>query len=103
MISYNEADRLILKNIAPLPAETIHLAAALRRVTAVDLTARLDSPSADVSLKDGFAVLRGLRHITRLACKLWGNPWGGQTSTREAVRILSGANLPAGADCRYRR
>ena len=56
MISYNEAYRLTLEQIMPQTEETIPIAAALGRVTAGDLTARADSPSADVSLKDGFAV-----------------------------------------------
>jgi molybdopterin biosynthesis enzyme len=56
MISYQEAYRLTLEHISPLPDEMIPIADALGRVTAGDLVAQVDSPSADVSLKDGFAV-----------------------------------------------
>jgi molybdopterin molybdotransferase len=107
MISYQEAYRLTLEHISPLPDETIPIAEALGRVTAGDLTARVDSPSADVSLKDGFAVKSQdiewaaphnpiqLQIVGNAAA---GNPWDGEIATGEAVRILSGAILPAGAD-----
>jgi molybdopterin molybdotransferase len=107
MISYNEAYRMTLEQIVPLTDETIPISLALGRVTAADLIARVDSPSADVSLKDGFAVqsrdiaLAGphnplqLQIVGRAAA---GNPWEGSISSGEAVRILSGAILPSGAD-----
>lgn len=107
MISYNEAYRLTLANISPLPAETVPISAALERVAAEDLSARVDSPSADASLKDGFAVQSqdihqaGPQHPVTLqlvGSASAGNPWDGEISTGDAVRILSGAVIPAGAD-----
>jgi molybdopterin molybdotransferase len=56
MISYDEAYHLTLEHIQPLSAEAAPISGALGRVTSEDLVARVDSPSADVSLKDGFAV-----------------------------------------------
>ncbi len=56
MISHNDAYRLTLANIYPLPAEHVTISTALGRVAAEDLSARVDSPAADASLKDGFAV-----------------------------------------------
>ncbi len=107
MISYREAYRLTLEHISALSAETIPISAALGRVTAGKLAARVDSPSADVSLKDGFAVLsqdivQAAPHnpipLQIVGSAAAGNPWDGAVSSREAVRILSGAILPAGAD-----
>jgi molybdopterin molybdotransferase len=107
MISYDQAYRLTLENIHPLSAEIIPISAALGRVIAENLVARVDSPSADVSLKDGFAVQSqdicqvnpehpvNLRLVGNASA---GNPWGREISTGEAVRILSGAVIPQGAD-----
>jgi molybdopterin molybdotransferase len=107
MISYNEAYRLTVDHISPLPAETVSTTSALGRVTAGELTARVDSPSADVSLKDGFAVqsqdiAQAAPHnpvtLYIVGSAVAGNPWEGSITPGEAVRILSGAILPAGAD-----
>lgn len=106
MISYNEAYRLTLECIHPLPAETVPISSALGRVTAEDLAALVDSPSADVSLKDGFALhSEDICDAVAQPVTLWivgsasaGNPWTGKLSGGEAVRILSGAVLPHGAD-----
>ncbi len=107
MISYSEAYRLTLANISPLPAETVPISAALGRVAADDFSARVDSPSADVSLKDGFAVQsQDIRQavpkhpvtLRLIGSASAGNPWDGEISTGEALRILSGAVIPVGAD-----
>jgi molybdopterin molybdotransferase len=106
MISYNEAYRLTLEKIGPLPAETISISAALGRVTADNLVARVDSPSADVSLKDGFALqsedicdaAENSITLKIVGSASAGNPWDGKISFGEAVRILSGAVIPLGAN-----
>jgi molybdopterin molybdotransferase len=107
MISYNKAYRLTLEHIQPLPTESVPISTALGRVVDKDLTARVDSPSADVSLKDGFAVQSqdisqaGPQHPVTLrlvGSASAGNLWDGTISSGEAVRILSGAVIPTGAD-----
>lgn len=107
MISYNEAYRLTLENISPLPTESVPVSFALGRLTAKGLTARVDSPSADVSLKDGFAIKsqdiaraapHNPVHLQIVGQAAAGNPWEGSISSGEAVRILSGAMLIEGAD-----
>jgi molybdopterin molybdotransferase len=107
MISYNEAYHLTLEHIQPLSVEAVPISGALGRVTAEYLVARVDSPTADVSLKDGFAVQSqdlcqavpqhpvSLRLVGNASA---GNPWDGEISSGEAVRILSGAVIPQGAD-----
>lgn len=107
MISYAEAYRLTLENIQRLDAVEIPLTEAVGRYAARDLTGLADTPSVDASLKDGFAVHSSdiaeatvdapvtLRVIGTVAA-------GGDSSYRvrpgEAVRILSGAPVPDGAD-----
>ena len=103
----HEALRLTLEHIKPLPVESVALTESLDRTIATDLYALVDSPSMDSSLKDGYAVFssevadatpeRPVR--LRLAGYLAA---GGEQQIKlmsgSAVRILTGAGLPAGAD-----
>ena len=107
MISYAEALQATLERISPLGVERVALPQATGRVCAEDVFARVDSPSADVSFKDGYAVhsaeiaaasseapvclqLRGVSSA--------GHPWQGRVEAGTALRILSGGRIPAGAD-----
>jgi molybdopterin molybdotransferase len=107
MISFDEAYRLTLEYIQPLPVETVALLAAEGRIAGQDFLARVDTPSLDVSLKDGYAILASdiqaatpaspvdLALVGSIAA---GGDWQGAVRTGQAVRILSGAPLPQGAD-----
>lgn len=107
MISYNEAYQLTLEHVQVLGAEDVALVSTVDRITAGDLIGRVDSPSTDVSLKDGYAVHSNdiamarddapvsLRLIGAVAA---GGLWQGQIGSGEAVRILSGAPIPDGID-----
>jgi molybdopterin molybdotransferase len=86
-----------------LDCETIALSAARGRVLAEDLTAAVDLPHWDSAAVDGFAV-RGsdlasggtkLRVVGEAAA---GHPFRGSAGPGEAVRILTGAELPQGMD-----
>jgi molybdopterin molybdotransferase len=107
MISFDEAYKLTLENIQSLHSETVELLAAEGRITGQDMLARVDAPSLDVSLKDGYAILAAdigaaspsspvrLNLTGSIAA---GGGWRGMVHSGEAVRILSGAPLPEGAD-----
>lgn len=107
MISFDEAYRLTLEHIRPLPAETVELLAAEGRIAGDNLLAKVDAPSLDVSLKDGYAILAAdiraaspaspvrLNLIGSIAA---GGSWQGAVQSGEAVRILSGAPLPQGVE-----
>ena len=107
MISFERALQLTLDHIPVLEMEDVSLLNAVDRITAVDLTGRVDSPSANVSLKDGYAIQSAdiakaredaavlLRVVGAVAA---GSLWSGQLRPGEAVRILSGAPIPFGAD-----
>lgn len=106
MISYQNALNLTLQHIQPLGSELIPLIAAGGRICGQELSARIDSPSATVSLKDGYALLgedvRLAAPDSPVRLKLVGNSvagghFSGTVHSGEAVRILSGAPLPAGA------
>ena len=107
MISYDDAYRMTLERIRALGAEDVPLVLAVGRVTVDDLVGKVDSPSADVSLKDGYAVhsadIAAARDDAPISLRLIGTvaaggTWQGRIQAGEAVRILSGAPLPEGAD-----
>ena len=103
MIPVSEAVRIILEQTAPLPVERVPLDAALGRVLAEDVFADTDLPPFDRAQMDGYAVrsedLREvparLRVVGEAAA---GAGWRGTLRAGEAVRIMTGAPLPAGAD-----
>ena len=108
MIGYEDALAATLAALEPLqPAEMAPLWELTGRVTAQDLFAQDDAPTADVSLKDGYAVQSAavaqaapdrpvpLRLAGQVAA---GGVYAGQVGQGTTVRILSGAPLPAGTD-----
>ena len=103
MIPVEEAISIVLEKSAPLPSESVALADALGRVLAEDTAADSDLPPFDRAQMDGYAVrsedLREtparLRVVGESAA---GKGWRGALQTGEAVRIMTGAPLPEGAD-----
>lgn len=108
MISYAQAVQTIIRNLPqPLPAERLALTAASQRVLSRALTAPHDMPPFDQSLMDGYA-LRS-RDIRQAAPEQPARLALGATLTagecleqplkpRQAVRIMTGAPIPPGAD-----
>ena len=107
MISFDEALQLTYEHIQTLGSEDVELLSAVDRITACDLPGLVDSPSVDASLKDGYAIHSEdivaacerspvTLHIKGMSTA--GNAWQGQVHLGEAVRILSGAPIPDGAD-----
>lgn len=103
MLSVADARRRILDALAPIGAETIPVSAALGRILAEDVVARLTQPPAAVSAMDGYAV-RGadvakapvvLHQIGAIPA---GATFAGAIGPGECTRIFTGAVLPAGAD-----
>ncbi|MAL79689.1 MAG: molybdopterin molybdenumtransferase MoeA [Sneathiella sp.] len=103
MISVDEAREKILQDLTPVGTEVIPISAALGRVIADDIRPRRTQPPADMSAMDGFAVRAAdvtmvpvtLNIIGEVAA---GGCFTGVMKTGEAVRIFTGAPLPAGAD-----
>jgi len=107
MITIEEALSIILSHIKPLKSESFELADCLDRVLAQDITARDDIPPFANSAMDGFAV----RACDTLGASpgqpvsftvLEDLPAGRETGTEvcsgQAIRIMTGAPMPAGAD-----
>lgn len=102
MLSYDEALELIVRTVQPLPAAESLLADSLGRVLAAPLTARWDLPPADNSAMDGYAfAFAGQRAGDLLPVAGFvpaGRPLPYSVPPGSAVKIMTGAPLPAGCD-----
>ena len=103
MIPVSEAIRIIQEQTRPLAVETVALAEALGRVLAEDVVADSDLPPFDRAQMDGYAVRAAdlksvparLRIVGESAA---GRGWHHSMQAGEAVRIMTGAPVPVGAD-----
>jgi len=103
LLSVTEALRRIVEGVEPMPAERVGIEAAHGRVLASELTARLTQPPFDASAMDGYAVriadladLPAMLEVIGQAAA--GHPFGGSLGPGQAVRIFTGAPVPAGGD-----
>jgi molybdopterin molybdotransferase len=107
MISVEEARERILAVVERLPAVSMPLAEALGHVLAEDVTSPLTIPPLDNTAMDGYAVRAAdtdgaspdapatLRVIGEVAA---GYIYDGEVEPGTAVRIMTGAPIPRGAD-----
>lgn len=100
MITVDEALAKVLALAGPVRDEDIALTDGLGRVLARPVTARLTQPPFDAAAMDGYAIRRAdldesLRVIGEAAA---GRPWQGQPEAGTALRIFTGAPVPAGYD-----
>ncbi|HOF63447.1 MAG TPA: molybdopterin molybdotransferase MoeA [Dermatophilaceae bacterium] len=103
-----EHQALILAQVAPLPPVTMPLVTAAGLVAAGPLTSRVDLPGFDNSAMDGYAVraadVRGASpgrptHLRVVGhCAAGDSAVGMAVGEGEAIRIMTGAPMPAGAD-----
>src|SRR5256714_10126815 len=103
MIPVSEAIAVVREKSAPLEVERVEIADAAGRVLAEDVLADTDLPPFDRAQMDGYAVrsadLRELPARLRVVGEAAaGRGWRGGMSEGEAVRIMTGAPLAAGAD-----
>ncbi len=107
MIELEEALSRLLGSIVPLASEIVPLRQAAGRFLATSILAPIPLPPFDNSMFDGYAVRAAdasqasreiparLRIIGEVPA---GSAWPGSLNEGEAVRIFTGAPLPAGAD-----
>lgn len=101
MISLTEAWNRLLPHLDPLPSEQLPRRAARGRVLAEPLAATVDVPPADLSAMDGYALAGEPTPGTRLPVDgriAAGDPPGRVLPAGSAVRIMTGAPVPSGAD-----
>ena len=100
LLTIEEAQRLILERVRPLPAERVPLAEAGGRVLAEDAAAIVDLPPFPSSAMDGYAVRSAdtpgtLPVAARIAA---GRPAPRELQAGEAMAIATGGVVPEGAD-----
>lgn len=103
MISVDEALARLLADVPRQPTEQVAISAAVGRVLAEDLAARVTKPPVAVSAMDGYAVRAAdvaavpaeLRVVLELPAGVVDR---GRIGPGEAARIFTGAPLPEGAD-----
>jgi molybdopterin molybdotransferase len=106
-LGLNEALSLTLEKIQPLPVAEVDLLAGSHLALAADIHARVNSPSIDASLKDGYAVIsREIEDATAnspVTLTLAGRVTAGDSCDTgvkpgTAIRVLTGAKIPPGAN-----
>src|SRR5215813_10942638 len=94
-------------HLRPLASETVGLRKAAGRVLASSVTSDVDVPGFDRATMDGYAVVAastdGATPYNRIPLKVLGDampgaPFAGSITHGEAVRIMTGAPVPAGCD-----
>lgn len=90
----------LLEGAAPLPAETRPLDDCAGRMLAADVAARLTRPPFAAAAMDGYAIRWDDRHRPWAVVgeSAAGHGWAGTLGEAQAVRIFTGAPVPAGAD-----
>ncbi|MEP6900769.1 MAG: molybdopterin molybdotransferase MoeA [Actinomycetota bacterium] len=103
MIPISEAIKIIKRETLSLHNETIELENSIGRVLAQTIKADMDLPPFDRSQMDGFAVKTDDVKNAPVRLKIIGESVAGSGFDRkirsgEAVRIMTGARVPEGAD-----
>lgn len=100
MLDADSARAKLLDGLRRLPSESVAIADAGERVLAADVTAKLSQPPSAVSAMDGYAI----RWTDRagpwqvIGESAAGRGFAGALGPGMAVRILTGAPVPDGAD-----
>ncbi|MBP5996859.1 MAG: molybdopterin molybdotransferase MoeA [Azonexus sp.] len=104
-LSAAEARDRMLAEVTPITGrEFVAVRSALGRILAADIIAPHDVPAHDNSAMDGYAVhfaslaADGETRLSVVGTAFAGNAFSGLVGKGQAVRIMTGAVLPAGAD-----
>jgi molybdopterin molybdotransferase len=100
VLTFEQAQALILARVRPLPPERVQLAAAAGRITASAARSIVDLPPFPSSAMDGYAVRAAdtpgrLPVVARVAA---GAPADRPLAAGEAIEISTGGVVPDGAD-----
>ncbi len=103
LMPVEEALARLLASARPLPVEAVALTEAAGRVLAEPLVARRTTPGADVSAMDGYAgraqdAATLPATLTLIGESAAGRPFEDEVLPGTAVRVFTGAVIPAGAD-----
>lgn len=108
MVSVREAIEIILTSVTPLPSEEIPIIEAFGRILYDDVVSDVMIPPLDDSAMDGYAIIAGdtcgVSEANPLTLQVvgeiqaGGSPNGKKVSKGTAIRIMTGASIPEGAD-----
>ncbi len=103
MISISEAKNIVKSKTFSLQNESVHISNVVGRILAEDIFADMDLPPFDRSQMDGFAVRTEDVKDAPVKLKIVGESvagkgWHNELRSGEAVRIMTGASVPVGAD-----
>src|SRR5438094_668116 len=103
MIPVAEAIDIVLAQTSALPVESVAISESAGRILAEDIIADTDLPPFDRAQMDGYAVRAADVAITPARLKIVGESaagagWHHEMKASEAVRIMTGAPVPKGAD-----
>lgn len=102
MISESEALEQVLKAMTPMQASAMPLFDALNRFAAADIVATVPIPAFDMSSMDGYALIAAESSASKPLRVTSEQPAGLDRSLKLApgcaIRIFTGAPIPAGAD-----
>ncbi len=103
----DEALQFVFSEINRLDTETLPILSCVDRIATSDLKAKVDSPSVNASLKDGFGVVSSdialASRINPIRLKITGVMAAGgkkevSVTSGTAVQLLTGAKIPTGAN-----
>ena len=107
-VSFEEAQEIILKSVTPLNCENISIMEASNRVLYEDIVSDIMIPHVDDSAMDGYAIIaedtHGASENNPVKLRITGEIQAGgsitgkQVSKGTAIRIMTGAPIPEGAD-----
>ena len=100
LIAIDQAIAHVLGATGTLPAQTVTIDEALGRVLSIDVSAAGDVPPFPCSAMDGYALLAGPsgRRLQVAGESRAGTPASHALGDGEAIRVSTGAAIPAGAD-----
>lgn len=101
MLAFDQALKTVLSSARSLGAEQVDLAAAAGRILAEDVTSDIDMPPFDKSTRDGYACRRAdlPNMLTIVETIPAGHVPQKAIGANQCAKIMTGAMLPAGADC----
>ncbi|MCA9055195.1 MAG: molybdopterin molybdotransferase MoeA [Planctomycetaceae bacterium] len=103
MLTVPEAQQLVLAESAPLPSVACELHQAAGLILSESVRSGVDSPPFDKSMMDGYALRAADVHRSGVSLEVIGEltaggEFQGEVAHGTAVRIMTGAPLPVGAD-----
>lgn len=103
MIAIQNAEEIVLRESFRIGSELVRLRDIVDRVLMQEIRANMDVPPFDRSQMDGFAVRSKDTQDAPVKLKIVGESvagrgWHNEMKAGEAVRIMTGASVPIGAD-----